>query len=1119
LSLCRTSEGRSPFAAEILAMGATLQIRLFGNFSLTSGDQPVAGMTTPRLQSLLAFLVLHRDAPQPRRRLAFLFWPDTPEAPARNNLRQALYALRAALPKPDAYLSADTNELRWRLDAPFTLDVADFEQAAAEVETTPAHAEGSARRAALERAVGLYTADLLPSCFDDWITPVREELCQCHLRLLEQLITLLEGAGDYAAASGYARRMSQHDPLNEVAYRRLMTLLARTGDRSGALQAYHACATVLQRELGIAPSQETQDAYERLLRAEGAPVETATAEHQGVIAISSPLIGRQSEWETVVAAWRQASAGSPAFALVTGEAGIGKSRLAEELAVWAGQQGATAARARCYAAEGRLSLAPVTDWLRGESVHPHLARLHPVWLTEVARVLPEVATEYPALPHYAPIGEVGQRQRFFEALARAVLAAPQPLLLLIDDLQWCDEDTLEWLHFLLRFDSAARLLVIGTARSEELSPGHPLHALLLHLRHTVAVAEIPLRPLDAAETARLGGRIAHRELDVGAAMRLYRETEGNPLFVVETMRAGLAAMPKREREHEPDGGGPAAPTALPPRVQAVIAGRLAQLSAEARELAALAATIGRAFRLDVLARAATIDDERAMRALDELWRKRIVRELGAATYDFTHDKLREVAYAEIGAPQRHLLHRRIAQALEAIYAGDPDAVSAQIASHYERAGLGDQAIPFYQRAAWVAQQVFAYEDAIGALERALLLLDQWPAGARRDAQELTLLLALSPMYRVARGWTAPELERVIYRMLALCDSVGTDNQRAQALYGLGSLLTVQAKLERVQVVDEQMRAACQRANLAPPPVAGSMLAGARLHLGWIAEANQAFEQILAADDPTETPGWFEAQGWNQAVLTRAWQSHALWLLGYPDQALRRGGEAVRLAGDLKLPFNQALAATYLALLQQLRADPATARTQAEEAHQLTMHYKATYYRAWSSILVRYAEAWERPDDEPRERLRAAIEEFKATGARLRLPYYLGLLARVCRKAERPAEGLAVIDEALAEALATNERCWDAELYRMRGELLAARGAGRAAGDDVESALERAREIAQSQQARALELRVAMSWARLLRWRGQVAEARRQVAEIYGWFPEGHDTPDLRRARSLLARLD
>jgi DNA-binding SARP family transcriptional activator/tetratricopeptide (TPR) repeat protein len=1127
----------------------TLHIRLLGTFSLTYGEEAVAGVNTPRLQSLLAYLVLHRDTPQLRQHLAFQFWPDAAEGQARNNLRQALHALRLALPDPTTFLASDASTLRWRPDAPCSIDVAELERALAEAETIEtAEATASspevrgARRTALERAAHLFQADLLPSCYDEWIAPERERLRLRFLRALDRLVALLEEEGDHAAAIGYARRVIRHDALNENAYRRLMRLLALAGDRAGALRVYHACATALQRELGIAPSVETRQAYERLVRAEGgesgesgesgegAGGGAATpAEPRGArsLSIAPSLIGREREWERLRDAWQRACAHGPGFALVSGEAGIGKSRLAEELLVWAGQQGATTAKARCYAAEGRLSLAPVTDWLRSEGPRAHLTRLDSLWLTEVSRVLPELLAERRDLLRNEPISEYGQRQRFFEALARAVLAAPQPLLLLIDDLQWCDEETLEWLHFLLRFGASARLLVVGSARAEEITPEHPLRTLLLHLRNTVSVTEITPQPLDAAETARLGSQLAHRELDVVAAMRLYHETEGNPLFVVETMRAGLDALPgmpgmpgmpgserERSRLTPPDEGDPAFLAPLPPRVRAVIAGRLAQLSAHAHDLAALAATIGRAFRLDVLAHAAGTDEDAAVRALDELWQKRIVREQGVNTYDFTHDKLREVAYAEISAPQRRLLHRRIAQALEAVYADDLDPVSAQIAAHFERAGLAERAIPAYQRAATVAQRVYANDDAISLLTRALTLLDRLPGGGARDARELTLLLALAPIYRVIRGWTAPELERVLYRILALCDTVGTDEQRAEALYGFESLLVVQAKLERVQLVDEELGAVYARMGRTTP-LSGIMLAGVRLHLGHIAEADEAYERIFATDDRVVPRGTLDAHGWSDAVLGRAWQSHALWCLGYPERALSRGREAVQIASDMELPFNQALATTYLALLQQLRADHGAAREQAEAAYELTVQYKAPYYRAWASILLRYAEAWDQPDADHIARLRAAIEELKETGARLRHPYYLGLLARLCRRADHIEDGLAVIDEAMAESRAHNERWWDAELHRLRGELLWARGTD---VRDVETALLRARAIAREQRARSLELRAATSLARLWGEQGRTGEARRMLDEMYGWFTEGFETPDLRRARTLLARL-
>ncbi len=737
------------------------------------------------------------------------------------------------------------------------------------------------------------------------------------------MLRLFEVQGDTVTAIRYAQRLIGLDPLSEDLSRRLMRLFALNNDRASALHVYHTCVTTLQRELGVDPDPATREAYERLMQHETPAIQAIV--HQPLLAATPTLIGRKQEWEDLQDVWHHATTAEPHFVLVTGEAGVGKSRLAEEFLLWASQQGAVTAKTRSYAAEGQLSLAPVTEWLRSDGLRAPLRQLDEVWLTEVVRLLPELLAEQPDLPHYESVTEYGQRQRFFEALARAILLTPQPLLLLIDDLQWCDQETFAWLHFLLRFDSMVRLLVVGCAREEELPPHHPLRTFLLHLRSTAAVTEIPLEPLDAAETGKLASQVAKRELDLDEGLHLYHETGGYPLFVVEMVRAGLGrgavSPPEADHPHRQPPLDDA--RTLPPRVHAVLVGRLLQLSASARGFVELAATIGREFTLDLLATVGNADAESAVRALDELWHKRIVREQGANSYDFTHDKLREVAYGEISAPQRRMLHRRVAQALEAMHAEDLDSVSGQIASHYERAGMIERALPHYQRAAAVAQRVYANEDAISLLSRSLELLELLPAGAKRDKQELSLQLALAPLYRVTKGWAAPELEGVLDRALALCDTVGDDAQRAQTLYGLQSVYVVQARLERVQIVSDELHTLYHRSlGTAPPPFAGMMLAGARLHLGRITDANAQFAQIIAAHDPDQLLHLQESQGSNYAAHARAWQAHALWCLGYAQQALSRGLDAVKLVRDLDQPFNQALVSAYLALLQQLRADEA-----------------------------------------------------------------------------------------------------------------------------------------------------------------------------------------------------
>ena len=295
---------------------------------------------------------------------------------------------------------------------------------------------------------------------------------------------------------------------------------------------------------------------------------------------------------------------------------------------------------------------------------------------------------------------------------------------MLDDAQWSDRETLDWLRHLLHFGPRARFLVLLAVRPEEVAPEHPLAGLLLELRSRGTLTDIPLEPLGVRETAALAtqlvGRASEAELE-----RLYRESEGNPLFVVEMVRAGLSLEPAASDPSDPS------QRALPPRLQALLQTRLRQLSPAARDLAGLAATIGRDFTFGVLAEASDLAETLFVRSLDELWQRWIVREQGASAYDFSHDKLRDAAYATVSAARRRLLHRRVAEALEAVHASDLEAVSARIAGHFERADLPDRAIPHLQRAAEAAQRVYANEDAIASLERALALLKTLPQGRRK----------------------------------------------------------------------------------------------------------------------------------------------------------------------------------------------------------------------------------------------------------------------------------------------------------------------------------------------------------------------------------------------------
>ena len=723
-------------------------------------------LTSARAKAIVVYLVLHRYQAHERAQLAYLLWPESDERQARTNLRQALHQLRHSQPVLEHYLVLDGQQLQWCTDAPLELDVARFDAAVAAARQAQDASDPALERERLEEALQLYRGDLLPEMYDAWLDDAREQLREHCGSVLERLLTITEAQRDYRAAVRCAQRSIQHDPLVEAPYRRLMRLHVLCGERAKALHVYHSCASLLQRELGVEPCRETQHAYEEVLRLGSDPAPRAVTPAEGASRAAAtavaPLVGRRQEMAQLRAAWQQAQAGRASLVLVSGDSGIGKSRLVEEFVLGLPQREATVVAARCYAAEGALALAPITAIVRSAALAAAAADLDPVWRREVSRLLPELSD--PGAPAPGPLTESWQRRRLFEAIARVVLAR-QPILLVIDDLQWCDRDTLEWLRFLLRFDADARVLLVATARSHEVRANTELVGLLTTLWGEGLIRECELGPLTADETTALARSLWRGEPTPAALARLVEEAEGIPLFVVEMLRGGWIA-----RVDQPAPDGESQPMPLPPKLRAVIAERLDQLSPTGFELMNMAAVIGREFGFALLVAVSRQSEDEVVRGLDELWRQRIVREVGAGEYDFTHSKLREVAYAASSLTRRRLLHRYAAEALEDLVGGDDARASGQIAHHYDLAAFPERAIPHYRRAAEAARALYAHEEAVDAYERALTLLGSLPDSAAfarwRDDVAAQLLEGLGDVrqkqgkHEAARERFAEALERL-----------------------------------------------------------------------------------------------------------------------------------------------------------------------------------------------------------------------------------------------------------------------------------------------------------------------------------------------------------------------
>jgi DNA-binding SARP family transcriptional activator len=429
-----------------------LRARLLGPMDLKFGERQLPPLDSARAESLLAYLLLHRDVPQSRQRLAFLLWPDSAEGQAHTNLRKVLHNLRRALPDADRLIEVGPRTLRWRPDALLWLDVEQFERAVA--------------AGRLEEAVRLYAGELLEGRYDEWLADERERLAGLHADALERLARQREHGQRWPEAIRCAERLVALDPLRVESHRLLIELCRASGDRARAVRAYHACAAMLERELGIAPSPGTRAVYESLIAVppadvtapEGAPASLAAETGSGTNAPSmSPFVGRGDEQAQLAAVWSEAASGHAQLVLVTGEAGVGKTRLVEELRAHAG---AVTVEARAYPAEGSLAYGVAAAWLRSGPVSARLARLERPQLTELARLLPEVAAH---VTPPEPLPEAELRYRLYGAIARAVLAAGAPLLLIADDVQWADPQSLGLIHYLMRVSPSAATAFPGSA--------------------------------------------------------------------------------------------------------------------------------------------------------------------------------------------------------------------------------------------------------------------------------------------------------------------------------------------------------------------------------------------------------------------------------------------------------------------------------------------------------------------------------------------------------------------------------------------------------------------------------------------------------------------------------
>jgi class 3 adenylate cyclase/tetratricopeptide (TPR) repeat protein len=849
----------------------------------------------------------------------------------------------------------------------------------------------------------------------------------------------------------------------------------------------------------------------------------------------TPLVGREQEVGLLLERWEQAKEGRGQVALLSGEAGIGKSRLLQALHERTAGELLTWLECRCSPYHQNSAFYPVIDLLqrvfefkREDSFEEKLRKLEVGALRE-APLQPEVVPLFASLlslplpDRYPPLTLTPQRQKqkTQEAILAwlLALAAKQPLRFVMEDLHWADPSTLELLGLLIDQTPTAPILVLLSFRPDF----RPPWALRSHLTQ-LTLNRLGRRQVEAMIESVAGNKALPAEV----LQQVVAKTDGVPLFVEELTKMVLESGLHVGATH-------ASPSlsAIPTTLHDSLMARLDRLGM-AKEVAQLGATLGREFSYELLRAVSPLEETNLQNSLTALLQAELLYQRGLppqATYIFKHALIQETAYQSLLKSTRQQYHKQIAQVLEEQFPETNETQPELLANHYTEAGLITQAINYWQKAGQRATQRSANVEAIAHLTKGLELLSTLPDMPERAQQELALQITLGAPLIATKGYSAPEVGKVYTRARELCRQVGETPQLVLVLDGLRVFYINQGELQTARELAEQIMRLAQSVQDPALLMKGHVVLGEVLY--WIGEwapARGHFERAIALYDPRwPRPPW----AWiDDKVPSLSYAALALWMLGYSDQALKRSQEALTLAQELSHPFSLAWALHFAAWLHQCRREVQATQEQAEALIALSTEQGFPFwlapgirFRSWA-----LAEQGQGEEGIAQIRLRQGRAAGRVTRASLGRSHSLASLAEVCGQVGQAEEGLVL----LADALAVGERYYEAELYRLKGELTLKQSGVRSpesavtnpqyptpspqAEAEAETCFQKAIEIARRQSAKSLELRAVMSLSRLWQQQGKKDEARQLLAEIYGWFTEGFDTADLKEAKALLEEL-
>lgn len=751
-----------------------LRISTLGPFTIQRNDEeiPASAWGNQQTRTILKVLLTRRGHVVPADQLLETLWSDDDPDTARNRLHVRISQLRRALDpeNPSAYILTHRGGYSFNPEANCWTDAVEFEARAEWGRHCQECENLSEAITAYQTACALYRGDFLEEeLYEDWTLAERERLRERFLTVLTELAECQARQGHYRRAIARCRQVLAIDACRETVYVRLMLYHYHAGEQSQALRTYERCRQILADEMGVEPLPQTTDLYRQLLHQDVSASEVhypkpvyeerlAEAPHS---LGQMPFVGREDEYARLAARVKRAIDGNGGLAIISGRAGIGKTRFVHKVLGYARQLRASTLEGRGFELARALSYQPFVQVLRSyvSTADPqHLRKVPSIWLAETSTLLPELSGLFPDLRPNAPLPRQHRKNRLFEGVTQFILHASrrQPLVIFIDDLHWADRPTLELLHYIVRHIATEKVLLIGTFRSEEMTKDHALNELLRGVNRTQMPVRIELPSLTEEAITDLIVQMAHSPTgNRPFAQHIYRETAGNPLFITATLQNLFendlllvdeegkwlfedAAFIVDEQE-----------LTIPPTIQEVIEARLTRLDTASHSLLAAASVLGQEFDPDHLQKVSGFNDAEYFQALDNLLRRNLIQEgTGVHRYRFDHSKVREVTYAGLDAPQRATLHRKVGQVLEEQYQNRLDKVAGQLAQHFRLAGEPSPTIKYSIMAGQETLHTCDHQEAVAYLQQALTVAEEANLPLTR-AQYLAVQRGLGVAYWMA----------------------------------------------------------------------------------------------------------------------------------------------------------------------------------------------------------------------------------------------------------------------------------------------------------------------------------------------------------------------------------